>query len=144
MAKLRKSGEDYLEAVLVLKQEKGVVHSIDVAHHMEYSKPSVSRAVGNLRRDGYLDMAPDGELTLTDKGLAAAESIYGRHTVLTSLLVSLGVPRAVAAEDACNMEHVISEETFEQLRALQERGADAKTADAKDADGKKKKKKKKK
>lgn len=151
MAKLRKSGEDYLEAILVLKQEKGVVRSIDIAHHMEYSKPSVSRAVTNLRRDGYLEMAADGELTLTESGLSAARNIYDRHTVLTGLLVRLGVPEEIAAEDACGMEHVISEEAFEQLKAhyrnalVHPPAADGKAVAAdKGSDEKKKKKKKKK
>lgn len=145
MAKLRKSGEDYLEAVLVLKKEKGVVRSIDIAHYMDYSKPSVSRAVSNLRRDGYLEMADGGELTLTESGLNAAESIYQRHTVITSLLTSLGVPAEVAAEDACGVEHVISEQTFECLRDVYERSRDASgDGSKKSADDKKKKKKKKK
>lgn len=145
MAKLRKSGEDYLEAVLVLKKEKGVVRSIDIAHHMEYSKPSVSRAVSNLRRDGYLEMAADGELTLTESGMAAAQNIYDRHTVLTGMLEMLGVPRQVAMEDACGMEHVISEETFEQLKVhYQSNMAELAGRAAKDPDDKKKKKKKKK
>lgn len=147
MEKLRKSGEDYLEAILVLKKEKGVVRSIDIAHHMEYSKPSVSRAVSNLRKEGYLEMASDGELTLTETGLAAAQNIYDRHTVLAGLLVQLGVPPEIAAEDACGMEHVISKETFEQLKAHHERvsrpkaGGEEKKADDKDKKKKKKKKK---
>lgn len=142
MTKLRKSGEDYLEAILVLKKEKGVVRSIDIAHHMEYSKPSVSRAVTNLRKDGYLEMAADGELTLTDSGMAAAQNIYERHTVITGLLVQLGVPQEIAAEDACGVEHVISEETFEQLRLHYAQNQDR--AEGKADDDKKKKKKKKK
>lgn len=144
MAKLRKSGEDYLEAVLVLKKEKGVVRSIDIAHHMDYSKPSVSRAVSNLRRDGYLEMAADGELTLTDSGQEAAQNIYDRHTVLTGMLEMLGVPREVAMEDACGMEHVISEETFEKIKAHYNRLEAPDEKSARDTDDKKKKKKKKK
>lgn len=144
MAKLRKSGEDYLEAILVLKKEKGIVRSIDIAHHMEYSKPSVSRAVTNLRKDGYLEMATDGELTLTDSGMAAAQNIYERHTVITGLLEQLGVPREIAAEDACGVEHVISEETFEQLRLHYAQNQSKGKAEAKTDDEKKKKKKKKK
>lgn len=114
---LRQSAEDYLETILILTNRKGVVHSVDVAHHMDFSKPSVSRAVGNLKADGYLLMKENGELVLTEKGREAAEQVYERHTVLTGLLTRLGVPQDIAAEDACNVEHVISQETFERLRS---------------------------
>ncbi len=116
MATLRKSGEEYLEAILILKREKGVVHSVDIAHYMAYSKPSVSRAVGNLRRTGYLEMAKNGELTLTETGMQKATQILERHSVLTAMFASLGVPPDVAAEDACEVEHVISEESFNCIR----------------------------
>lgn len=115
---LRKSAEDYLETILILRQQKGVVHSIDVAHYMDFSKPSVSRAVSKLRQDGYLTMEDNGELILTDKGEHVATRIYERHTVITSLLTSMGVSETTAAEDACNMEHVISEETFAKFKEL--------------------------
>lgn len=141
MAKLRKSGEDYLEAVLVLKKEKGVVRSIDVAHHMDYSKPSVSRAVSNLRRDGYLEMADGGELTLTESGLQAAEGIYQRHIIISSLLISLGVPPDVAADDACGVEHVISKQTFDCLRKVYNKGLQEGSSSKKSDDKKKKRKK---
>ena len=148
---LRRSAEDYLEAIYMLKQQKGLVRSIDVAHHMDFSKPSVSRAVNNLKRDGYLDIREDGELVLTDAGLAAAESVYERHTILTALFTSIGVPAAVAAEDACRVEHAISEETFARLKATHSQRlmavlpqGEAVADDAKaDKDKKKKKKKKK-
>ncbi|MGD9559097.1 MAG: metal-dependent transcriptional regulator, partial [Oscillospiraceae bacterium] len=104
---LRRSAEDYLEAIYVLKQQKGLVRSIDVAHHLEYSKPSVSRAVGNLKKAGYLEMLPDGELVLTEMGLKTAKSVYERHTVLTALFTSIGVSEKTAAEDACRVEHAI-------------------------------------
>lgn len=113
---LRKSAEDYLEAILILKKSSGTVHSIDVANHLGFSKPSVSRAVSNLRQDGYLTMESDGELLFTDKGLAAAEQVYERHTVLTKLLVSLGISEQTAANDACLIEHVISDETFDKIK----------------------------
>ncbi len=115
---LRKSGEDYLEAIYVLKKQKGVVHSVDVARHMDYSKPSVSRAVNNLQDDGYLVMQEGGELILTEKGLLAAENIYNRHTILTELLCAIGVCEKTADEDACRMEHAISEETFACIKVI--------------------------
>lgn len=147
---LHKSAEDYLEAILILSKQKGVVRSVDVANHMEFSKPSVSRAVGNLKADGYLDMHPDGELVLTEKGRAAAETVYERHTVISGLLTALGVGSAVAAQDACLIEHVVSEETFARLKAiygdgeaLQKMGSAAQDRKSdKDKDKKKKKKKK--
>ena len=153
---IRKSAEDYLEAILILKREKGVVHSVDVAHHMGYSKPSVSRAVTNLRQSDYLTMLEDGELLLTEKGQALAESIYERHTVLTGLLVGIGVPADIAAEDACLIEHVVSPETFSCIKreyAKRNGGLPAQNApqapaqedrEDKGKDDKKKKKKKKK
>ena len=114
--KIQESAEDYLEAILVLQQEKGTVHSIDVARHLEFSKPSVSRAVKLLREDGELEVQEDGALVLTDKGRAIAERIYERHRLLTRWLVELGVDPKVAAEDACKVEHDISEETFAKLK----------------------------
>lgn len=143
MADLRKSGEDYLETILILKNQIGVVHSIDIANCMNFSKPSVSRAVGILKEEGYLLMAENGELTLTDKGTAAAEHIYERHQVLTAMLVNLGVPEEIAAEDACQVEHVISDTSFEHIKQhfREEHQRDA--AGGKKKDGKDKKKKKK-
>lgn len=146
---MRQSGEDYLEAIWVLKNQKGSVRSIDVARHMEYSKPSVSRAVSILRRDGYLLMEEDGELVLTESGQKLAETIYERHTVLTEVLISLGVSDKTAAEDACNLEHAMSEETFGRIKEWHKalRKADAAKPDTKataSSEEKKKKKKKKK
>ena len=113
---LHQSGEDYLEAILVLQQEKGLVHSIDVAQHLNYSKPSVSRAVSLLKAEGYVTMAKDGRLELTEAGVSVAQNIYERHRFLTSLLTHLGVSEETAEEDACKIEHNISDETFECLK----------------------------
>lgn len=150
---LRRSAEDYLETIYVLKQQKGMVRSIDVAHHLEYSKPSVSRAVNNLKNDGYLEMHGDGELVLTPKGLETAMKIYERHTILTALFTSIGVSEKVAAEDACRVEHAISDETFAHLKATHksrsngfvfaEGEAENEVSTGEKADKKKKKKRKK-
>lgn len=139
---LRQSAEDYLETILILKKEIGVVHSVDVANRMDFSKPSVSRAVGNLKTEGYLLMRENGELELTEQGLAAARAVYERHTVLTGLLTRLGVSEEVATEDACNVEHVISDDTFNRLRKLYYDGLpDEKVKKEKTAKKKKKKSK---
>ena len=114
--KIQESAEDYLEAILILKNERGLVHSIDVARHLNYSKPSVSRAVKLLREDGKLTMDESGTLELTDKGREIAERIYERHRLLTLWLTELGVSEAQAAEDACRVEHDISAETFQKLK----------------------------
>ena len=114
--KLMESGQMYLETIYVLSKEKTSVHSIDVSEHMRYSKPSVSRAIGILKSGGYVEMAEDGSLTLTESGLSVAEQIYERHTILTECLVRLGVDRETAAEDACKMEHVISDESMAALK----------------------------
>lgn len=111
------SAEDYLEAILIIKQEKGEVRSIDVAHRMNYTKPSVSRAMSLFRENGYITMDKDGWITLTDAGLEIASRIYERHQCLTGWLTALGVSPEVAAADACRIEHDISEETFEKLKA---------------------------
>ncbi len=114
---LQESGEMYLETIYVLSQSKSTVRSIDVAEHMGYSKPSVSRAMGLLKQGGYVTADADGFLSLTDAGFAAAKSIFERHTVLTRFLTGLGVSEKTAAEDACKIEHVISQESFEALKA---------------------------
>ena len=113
---LHESGEDYLEAILVLQEEKGIVHSIDVAQHLGYSKPSVSRAMSILRTSGHIVMEKDGQLKLAGEGLRVASSIYERHKLLTNWLIHLGVSPETAAEDACKIEHDISEETFQCLK----------------------------
>lgn len=114
--KVQESAENYLEAILVLRQEKGSVRSIDVAHYTGFSKPSISRAVGLLRDNGYVSIDNNGLLCLTEAGLKIAENIYERHTVLTSLLIGLGVSPDTAQEDACRIEHVISQQTFERIK----------------------------
>ena len=113
---LHQSGEDYLEAILVLRQQNGIVRSIDVAQHLGYSKPSVSRAVSILKNSGYLTMEKDGRLELTEMGEERAQLVYERHRFLSEWLVKLGVPPEIAAEDACRIEHVISAQTFEAIK----------------------------
>ena len=114
--KIQESAEDYLEAILVIQERKGNVRSIDVAHHLNFSKPSVSRAMSLLRENGYVQMDKDGLLSLTDAGMEIASRIYERHRLLTEWLTVLGVRPDVAAEDACRIEHDISEETFARLK----------------------------
>ena len=114
---LQESGEMYLETIYILSQQKPEVHSVDVGEYMGFSKPSVSRAVGLLRQGGFLNMKPNGELVLTDVGRETASKIYERHTVLTELLMRMGVDEETAAEDACRMEHIISERTFDAIKA---------------------------
>lgn len=114
--KIHESAENYLEAILMIQLEKGSVRSIDVAHHLSFSKPSVSRAVSLLRENGYILMNRDGLLELTPAGRKIAETIYERHILLSSWLTSLGVPSDIAAEDACKMEHDISPVTFQKLK----------------------------
>ncbi|MCD8382249.1 MAG: metal-dependent transcriptional regulator [Clostridiales bacterium] len=115
--KIHESAENYLEAILMIQLEKGSARSIDVAHKLEFSKPSVSRAVSLLRENGYITMGKDGLLELTASGREIAETIYERHVLLSRWLISLGVPADVAAEDACRMEHDVSPITFEKLKA---------------------------
>ena len=114
--KIQESAENYLEAIHVLTLQNGQVRSIDVAHYTGFSKPSISRAVGLLRDNGYVSIDQNGLLSLTEAGLKIAETIYERHTVLTDLLIKLGVSPETASEDACRIKHVISAETFEKLK----------------------------
>ena len=113
---LQESGEMYLETILVLTKKKANVRSIDVAESMGFSKPSVSRAIGLLKNGGYITVSADGYLTLTDTGAEVAEKIYERHTILTAMLVALGVDEETAAEDACKIEHNISDASFEAIK----------------------------
>ena len=113
---LRESGEDYLESIYVLSERQVIVRSIDVAHYTGFSKPSISRAVGLLRDNGYVSIDQNGLLGLTESGMQIASSIYERHTVLTAFLTALGVDAETAAEDACRIEHVLSEETIDKLK----------------------------
>ncbi len=114
---LQESGEMYLETILILSN-RGELRSIDIVEHMGYSKPSVSRAVGKLKGDGYIVVDGGGYITLTDSGRAVAEKIYERHNILTEFISSLGVNGDTAAADACKIEHVISDETFCAIKEL--------------------------
>ena len=116
MMKLHASGEDYLEAILVLHKKMGTVRSVDVARHMEVSKPSVCHAVATLRDGGFLTMDEDHFLHLTDLGREVAEATYEKHRFFTDRLIEAGVDPGTAERDACRIEHVISEETFERLK----------------------------
>ena len=113
---LQESGEMYLETIYILSKKSSSVRSIDVSEYMGYSKPSVSRAMGILKNGGYVVVDADGHLSLTDAGLEIAQKIYERHTMLTDFLIRLGVNPVTAAEDACKMEHDISDETFEAMK----------------------------
>ena len=113
---LLESGEMYLETILILTIRDQTVRSIDIAKHMGFSKPSVSRAVGRLKEQGYITVDPEGAILLTDSGRAIAEKIYERHRVLSALLMRLGVDEQTAAEDACKIEHDISDITFEAIK----------------------------
>ena len=114
--RLQESGEMYLETILILSQKLEHVRSLDVAEHMGFSKPSVSRAVGLLKSAGYLLMDPTGYLTLTESGRAVAEKIYDRHNTLSQFFISIGVDEKTALEDACKVEHDLSDETFAAIR----------------------------
>ena len=118
---LHESGQMYLETIYVLSKESKYVRAIDVGEHLGYSKPSVSRAVGLLRQNGYITVNADGSLELTGLGTDEAHKIFERHTVLSGLLLRLGVDAETAAEDACRIEHVISEESFAAMKAHLER-----------------------
>ena len=113
---VHESGEMYLEAIYVLNEKTGFVRSIDISEYLGYSKPSVSRAMGILRSGDYILVDNDGGITLTEKGRQIARKIYERHTLLTRLLVHVGVSEETAAADACKLEHAISDESFEALK----------------------------
>lgn len=114
---IKESAENYLETILVLKNKKGNVRSIDVAHELMVSKPSVSVAMKNFREEGYITVDNDGSLSLTEKGLRVAERVYERHQVITEALMAIGVDEITAKDDACKIEHDISDTTFEKLKA---------------------------
>ena len=114
---IQESGEMYLESIYVLLQKGEPVHAIDIGKFMGYSKPSVSRAMGLLKKDGYIEVDEESHITLTQSGLAVAKKIYERHTLLTGLLVQLGVDKETAAEDACRIEHAISDKSFDAIKA---------------------------
>ena len=113
---IQESGEMYIENIYVLTKQSDKVRSIDVCERMGYSKPSVSRAIGILKRNGYIEVDPSGYITLTETGTRVAERIYERHTILTEFLVSIGVPHDVAVLDACKMEHILSDEAFDAIK----------------------------
>ncbi len=114
--KIHESAENYLETILVLSKSKSEVRSIDIANELGFSKPSVSVAMKNLRNSGCIIMDDNGHITLTEEGLKIANGVLERHTVISQLLISLGVDKEIAMEDACRMEHIISQETFEAIR----------------------------
>lgn len=114
---MRESGEDYLETILLLKDKKNFVRSVDIATALDFSRASVSRAVKKLSEDGYVKMCDDGEIVLTEKGYAKASGVYERHRVLTSLFEKFfGVDPEIASDDACRIEHVLSEESFQKIK----------------------------
>lgn len=113
---IQESGEMYLETIYILSKKRANVRAIDVSEYMGYSKPSVSRAVGLLKNGGLITVAADGSLSLTEAGLSIANKMYERHTILTDLLMRLGVDEATATEDACKIEHNISDKSFEAIK----------------------------
>ena len=122
---IHESAEDYLEAILILRERQGAVRSIDVVHQLGLTKPSVSVAMKRFRENGYIEMDADGFITLLPPGEEIAQRIYSRHKLLTRFLMALGVSEEVAAADACKMEHDLSDETFEKIKAhAQAHGAD--------------------
>lgn len=115
--KLQESGENYLETIYVLKKKQGYVRSVDVANELGFSKPSISRAMSILKNDGYITIESSGNIQLTEKGTELAKSVYERHTVITEFFIKkLGVSEEIAEKDACRIEHIISPETFEQIK----------------------------
>ena len=118
---IHESAEDYLEAILILRERQGTVRSIDIVHQLELTKPSVSVAMKRFRENGYIEMDADGFITLLPPGEEIAQRIYDRHKLLTKFLVALGVSEETAAADACKMEHDLSDETFEKIKAHAQR-----------------------
>ena len=118
---LKESGENYLEAVLILKKELGNVRSIDVAHHLNVSKPSVSVAMKTLREEGFLTVDELGNIALTEKGMLVADKMYERHHVIAKALMALGVSKETAFEDSCKIEHDLSQESFEKIKDFLEK-----------------------
>ena len=114
---IQESGEMYLEAIYVLTKKMGNVRAIDISQHLGYSKPSVSRAMGILKSGGYIVIDENSHIHLTEDGLSVAEKIYERHNILSSMLISLGVPEEIAITDACRLEHAISDESFAAIKA---------------------------
>lgn len=120
--KIHESGENYLETILILQKKLGSVRSIDIVNELDYSKPSISRAIGILKKEGYVTVESGGNIILTDKGLEKANNIYERHLLLTRFLSDvLGVGTETAAQDACRIEHVISQESFDRMKEYMEK-----------------------
>ena len=116
---IHESGEDYLETILILHKNTGFVRSIDIANELGYSKPSISRAVGILKNDGYITVEPSGQIVLTDSGKAKSEQVYERHLMLRKFLTDiLGVSSENSEQDACRIEHILSDETYEKLKGF--------------------------
>ncbi len=113
---IKESAENYLEAILMIKKEKGNVRSIDVANHLNFTKPSVSVAMKSFREEGYVTMDNDGSINLTQKGMEIAEKVYERHEVIAKALIALGIEEEVAYEDSCKIEHDISQQTFDKIK----------------------------
>lgn len=126
---IHQSAEDYLEAILKLRENHGMVRSIDVVRELGFSKPSVSVAMKNLRENGYIQMDDDGYITLLPPGEEIAQRIYGRHKLLTQIFIQLGVSPEAAAADACKVEHDLSDETFEKIKAHAAGGKDSISCD---------------
>jgi len=118
---IHESAEDYLESILILKERLGQVRSIDIVNELGYSKPSVSIAMKKLRENGYIHMGSDGLITLNDSGMEIAAKVYGRHKTITKLFTMLGVSPETAAEDACKVEHDLTEETFQKIQEFVEK-----------------------
>ena len=114
--KIQESAEDYLEAILIISEEKEFVRAIDIVNHLGISKPSVSVYLKNLRENGYVNVDDKGHLTLTESGMSIAQKIYERHKILSALLISLGVEKEIAFKDACKIEHDLSDETFSAIK----------------------------
>lgn len=118
---IHESGENYLETILILQNKLGFVRSVDIANELDYAKPSISRAVSILKKEEYITVQENGQILLTEKGLKKAGEIYDRHKIITSyLMLSLGVSKEVADQDACRIEHIISQETFDKIKKFVE------------------------
>ena len=121
---IHESGQMYLETIYVLSKQKSLVRAIDIGEHMGYSKPSVSRAMGILKKEELINVDASGHISLTEKGLDIAKSMYDRHTIISGLLKAFGVPEEIAVEDACRIEHCISDESFEAIKRFIENELD--------------------
>ncbi len=115
---IKESAENYLEAILMIKKQKGYVRSIDIANELKFSKPSVSIAMKNFREEGYITVDEDGSISLTEKGLKIAQDVYARHQLIAEILIRLGVNKTTAYQDSCKIEHALSEESFIKIKAF--------------------------